>query len=210
MKILNPIIRFAIASLIIFFPIKLFSQNVDTLTNTNSFIIGFKFSYESTGDVKTVAASKFRELINGGITLEKVINKTFGVQSGILYIRKNRNVAFDDEPANEINYNFINIRIPLLLKVKYKNLYIAGGIYSDYFIKAEATNEIYSKKFNLNTNHLNFGGIINLGIQAPLTDKVTLFLETGLSQDFTALVSNKRGLYKFLNYGVSLGSTFKL
>jgi hypothetical protein len=57
---------------------------------------------------------------------------------------------------------------------------------------------------------LNLGGSFNLGLESMVHDNIYAFMEAGVHQDFTSLVKNRRGFFKFLNYGISFGLNFKI
>jgi hypothetical protein len=136
------------------------------------------------------------------------MSKCLQIETGVYYVRKNSDVSIPDNQALVINYSFGNVRLPLMIRLETKYFYTSFGIYGDYFIDFTSEEEYYEDKFDYNINNFNAGINLNFGIESKLSNRFNLFMETGISRDLTEFVKNGE-YFKFLNYGFSIGSTFK-
>ncbi len=195
------------------------TQNDTLITRSNyKYKIGVKGLYE-----KSVASftPETKTVYNFGLQgIYRFGNSKSSLESGIYFFNKMIDAKYKDPVSsnsviNEINYK--NIHIPVNYRLDTRIIYFSFGVYTDYLFTIKADNLVDYKEQNLEDRKYNFGINGSIGIEKPISPKITFFVEGEFSSNLTSskkehsfFYFNDTRAFQFANYGFALGINYKL
>jgi hypothetical protein len=161
-----------------------------------------------------------RESLGGGLLMSFVINKSFGLEIGTLYL----NQTFTEQNYDS-NFGAVTatessgiLHFPVLLKFYPLRIFSIGLgafytlaisnwsiTYTDSSGVSHTDNVSYAAR-NLGTS--DFGAVISAGLNIPLSDLFSVFGDLRLTQSLTSMATQNTSNWQYRNFQILAGVTF--
>jgi hypothetical protein len=190
---------------------KLIAQiNAPTIMNDSKFRIGIKGMYE-----KSEGGIEPNYVFNYGLqAIYKVGKKWSSIESGVFIYRRTQAIVFSGGINYDVyvNYEIINLHLPIRYMYSRKFIYLTTGIYGEYLLEREIKQPPNTINIGFPDNRkYTWGFVSSIGIKKMVIKGIiNFFTELVASGNISPLYQSGSGVMSSLNYGIAFGVNFKI